>query len=54
MPSPTWIANRRYKFSGIDAETIKTSFCQHNAIKGCENTLSGTPPDSSSKAPGCQ
>lgn len=39
--SPTWLANNKYTFSGIDAETVKSSFCQYNPdIEGCENTLS--------------
>jgi hypothetical protein len=40
--SPTWLANNRYKFSGIDAETVKKSFCQYNTgLSGCSNTLTG-------------
>jgi glutaredoxin len=39
--SPTWMANNRYQFSGIDAETVKTNFCQYNqGVAGCENVLS--------------
>lgn len=39
--SPTWLANNKYTFSGIDAETVKMNFCQYNSdIEGCENTLS--------------
>lgn len=40
--SPTWITNNKYQFSGIDSETIKTNFCQHNTDLGdvCANTLS--------------
>ena len=46
--SPTWLANGRHKFSGIDAETIKKNLCAHNpTLKGCDKTLStatnGTP-----------
>jgi hypothetical protein len=56
--SPTWIANGKFKFSGIDAETIKTNFCAHNKVKGCENKLSGQAPAASNggaaaPAPGC-
>jgi len=40
--SPTWLTNNRYKFSGIDAETIKSNICQHNDLTGCSNTLSGS------------
>jgi glutaredoxin len=40
--SPTWIANGKNKFSGIDAETIRRNVCEHNKdLKGCENKLSG-------------
>jgi len=39
--SPTWLANNRFKFSGVDAETIKKNVCSNNAgLKGCEKTLS--------------
>jgi predicted DsbA family dithiol-disulfide isomerase len=52
--SPTWLANNKFKFSGIDAETIKTSLCQHNKLKGCENKLTGqAPAQPGAKAPGC-
>jgi predicted DsbA family dithiol-disulfide isomerase len=48
--SPTWYANNKHRFSGIDAETIKNQFCRYNkGLKGCENKLSG--PDKSKKAP---
>jgi len=41
--SPTWIVNGRHKFQGVDAETIRKNFCQHNPnVVGCENTLSGS------------
>jgi hypothetical protein len=40
--SPTWLANNKFKFSGIDAETIRKNLCDHNKdLKGCENKLSG-------------
>jgi len=39
--SPTWLANNKYKFSGISAEQIKQSFCRYNqGLKGCEKSLS--------------
>ncbi len=40
--SPTWMANNRYEFSGIDSETVKTNFCKYNTDLGdmCANTLS--------------
>jgi hypothetical protein len=40
--SPTWIANGKNKFSGIDAETVKTEFCKYNdkvSAAECKNTL---------------
>lgn len=54
--SPTWLANNKYKFSGIDPETIKTNICQHNKMAGCDNKLSGqAPPPAGGGAaqPGC-
>jgi len=40
--SPTWLVNGRYKFSGVDAETIRKNVCEHNkGLAGCENTLTG-------------
>jgi 2-hydroxychromene-2-carboxylate isomerase len=46
--SPTWLANGKFKFSGIDAETIRKNLCAHNpTLKGCDKALSsntnGTP-----------
>lgn len=40
--SPTWMANNRYQFSGIDANTVKKNFCLYNPDlgKACENELS--------------
>jgi hypothetical protein len=39
--SPTWLANNRYQFSGIDAETVKTNICKYNAnLTGCSKNLS--------------
>lgn len=41
--SPTWMANNRYQFSGIDAETVKSNFCTYNdGVSGCENVLTTT------------
>jgi hypothetical protein len=53
--SPTWLANNKFKFSGIDAETIKTNICSHNKLAGCENKLSGQAPAAAGGAaqPGC-
>ncbi len=40
--SPTWLVNGKYKFQGVDAETIRKNFCEHNSsVAGCSNTLSG-------------
>lgn len=39
--SPTWIANNKYMFNGIDAETVKTNFCAYNNVEGCDSTLTG-------------
>ena len=39
--SPTWLANNRYKFSGLDAETVRRNLCQHNkGMKNCDKKLS--------------
>ncbi len=39
--SPTFLANNKYTFGGIDAETIKQNFCKYNAgLAGCSKTLS--------------
>ena len=41
--SPTWLANNRYQFSGIDAETVKSNYCAYNEkLAGCENVLTST------------
>jgi len=51
--SPTWLVNGRYKFSGIDAETIRKNVCEHNpGLKGCENKLSAAGPGASPQG-GC-
>jgi Gamma interferon inducible lysosomal thiol reductase (GILT) len=53
--SPTWLANNKYKFSGIDAQTIKSNLCSHNAkLAGCDATLTGqAAPKPGVKEPGC-
>jgi predicted DsbA family dithiol-disulfide isomerase len=54
--SPTWLANNKYKFSGIDAQTIKTNLCSHNPqMKGCDSTLTGqaAAKPGGAKEPGC-
>lgn len=50
--SPTWLANNQNQFGGIDAETIKSGFCQSNPdLEGCSASLStntqGAAPDAS-------
>jgi len=45
--SPTFLANNRHAFNGIDAETIKTRFCQFNSgLAACTKKLSQTTPAS--------
>ncbi|HOC99606.1 MAG TPA: hypothetical protein PKH54_06660, partial [Myxococcota bacterium] len=40
--SPTWLANNKFKFSGIAPEQIRKQFCDHNSnLSGCRKTLSG-------------
>ena len=55
--SPTWFANNRYQFSGIDAETVKQNFCSYNSgLPGCENVLSRastTTTTNNAPTPGC-
>jgi glutaredoxin len=45
--SPTWMANNKYMFSGIDSETVKQNLCQYNTgLAGCDaklSTASATP-----------
>ena len=38
--SPSWLANNKFKFSGIAADPIKNSICQHNkGMVGCDKKL---------------
>jgi hypothetical protein len=40
--SPTWLANNKFKFSGLAANDIKTNICNHNKdLANCDKTLSG-------------
>ncbi|MBN2498702.1 MAG: DsbA family protein [Deltaproteobacteria bacterium] len=40
--SPTWIANNRYKFSGIAAEQVREKLCEYNKnLDNCDKKLSG-------------
>jgi len=41
--SPTWLANNRYTFGGIDADTVKTNLCRYNTdLKGCDVKLNAS------------
>jgi 2-hydroxychromene-2-carboxylate isomerase len=53
--SPTWLANNKNKFSGLDPEAIKQNFCKFNqGLKGCEKKLSGPEaPAPGTPAPSC-
>ncbi len=43
--SPTWVANGKFKFSGIDAASIQSSFCaQNKGLKGCEKAITSATP----------
>jgi len=38
--SPTWLANNRFKFSGVAADAIKSNICQHNPkLPNCDKKL---------------
>ncbi len=38
--SPTWLANNRYKFSGITADVVQSNVCTYNeGLTGCENIV---------------
>jgi len=39
--SPTWMANNKFKFSGISAETVRSNICSHNELVNCDQALSG-------------
>ena len=53
--SPTWLANGKYKFAGIDANTIKTNLCSHNpTLKGCDKTLSAAAAPGGAAQPACK
>jgi len=39
--SPTWLANNRFEFSGITADSVRQNYCAKNAgLPGCEKVLS--------------
>lgn len=40
--SPTWYANNKFRFSGLDPETIKNNMCKHNKdLPNCDKKLTG-------------
>ncbi|MGM5484773.1 MAG: DsbA family protein [Nanobdellota archaeon] len=52
--SPTWLANNKYKFSGVDAEKAKTELCKRNeGLEGCSKTLSSSNSGSSTPSGTC-
>ena len=52
--SPSWVANGRHKFSGVDPKTIQKNICQHNPdLKGCKAEVSGPEPRGNKPAPSC-
>jgi len=51
--SPTWYANNKYRFSGLDPNSIKNNFCRYNkGLAGCEKKLSG--PDKKVRGGACK
>ncbi len=51
--SPSWVANGKNKFSGIDAKTVQQNICTHNpGFKGCSVELKG-PEAPKGPAPSC-
>ena len=41
--SPSWLANNRYKFTGVTAEKIKTELCKRNPkLKNCDKKLTSS------------
>ncbi|MBR57476.1 MAG: hypothetical protein CMH54_05380 [Myxococcales bacterium] len=52
--SPTWLANNKHKFSGVDAETIRKNICIYNpGLKNCDKKLSGQAPGGAAPAGAC-
>lgn len=51
--SPTWLANNKHQFSGIDPETIKANLCKHNKLAGCDTKLTGQEAPAGAAQPGC-
>ncbi len=50
--SPTWIADGRHQFSGIDAATVQKNICQHNpTFEGCKKQLAAE--ERGGPAPSC-
>jgi len=50
--SPTWLVNNKFKFNGIDAQTIESNLCQHNDLAGCDSVPAAQPPAQGQPAPG--
>ena len=43
--SPTWLANNKYTFGWIDANTIQSEFCKYNSeLEACSNTIKSISP----------
>lgn len=37
--SPTWVVNGKFRYHGVDAETVKEAVCAHNKLPGCDVRL---------------
>ena len=52
--SPTWLANNKYQFSGIDVLTVQKEICKYNPeLKGCSVNLAGAVAGASVPAGSC-
>jgi len=41
--SPTWLANNKFEFGGIEASAIQTEFCKYNSeLEGCNTIIENT------------
>lgn len=50
--SPTWLANNKHVFNGIDAEQIRTQFCVYNkGLAGCDIAIPTDATASAAAAP---
>ena len=51
--SPTWLANNKYQFGGINASDIQANFCKYNSdVAGCDTIIESTTP-SAAGDPSC-